>query len=78
MYKIKKSRKAKEEYIVYDVNDFNHHTHCYSLRVALKIKYLVNNLIVPTSTNKQLIVSCIRLTKNRKYKKQLQDYLSSL
>ena len=78
MYKIKKCRSKKEEWIVYDVNNFERHTHCYSKRVALKIKYLVTNKIIPTSINKQLVISCIRLTKDKRYLKQLQEYLNTL
>ena len=75
MLKIKKCRSKREEYIVYDPNNFERHTHCYSKRIALKLKYLVSNKIVPTSTNKQLVISCIRLTRDRRYKEQLQAYL---
>jgi len=76
MLKIKKSHKGKEEYIVFNTHNFIYHTHVYSLRVAKKIKYIVEHHLIPTSTNKQFVISCIRLTNNKRYKEQLTNYLT--
>jgi hypothetical protein len=74
--KIKKSHKDKEEYIVFNPHNFDLHTHVYSLRVAKKIKYIVEHQLVPTSANKQFVISCIRLTADKQYKEQLTNYLT--
>lgn len=74
MLKIKKAHKAKEEWIVYNPHNFNYHTHVYSMRVALKVKYIVEHKLIPTSTNKQFVISCMRLTADKRYKEQLYNY----
>ena len=76
MLKIKKSHKDKEEYIVFNPHNFQYHSHVYSLRVAKKIKYIVEKHLIPTSTNKQFVISCIRLTADKQYKEQLTNYLT--
>lgn len=78
MLKIKKCRSKREEYIVYDVNNFEHHTHTKHLRVALKLKYLCNNKILPTSKDVRFVESLIRLTNDRRYKQKLETYLNEL
>lgn len=77
MLKIKKSR-TKEEWIVYNPDCFETcHTHCRHKRVAIAIKYLVEHRIVPESKDKRLIDSCIRVTKNKRYLRQLEAYRES-
>lgn len=78
MLKIKKSHRM-DEWIVYDPKCFQTcHTHCRHKRVALKIRHLVSHEIMPTTHNKQFIISCLRVTKRGAYKEALQQYLTYL
>ena len=78
MLKLKKSHKNKDEWIVYNPHNFKLHTHCYSKRVALVIKSNVEKQRIPKSNNIQMIISHIRCTNNRKYKKELLNKLQTL
>jgi len=76
--KIKKSH-IKEEWIVYNPDSFRTcHTHCRHKRVAVKIKWIVEHRLIPTSHDIPFITSCIRVTKNKEYKQQLESYLITL
>ena len=77
LLKIKKSR-VKEEWIVYNPDNFALHTHCKSQRVAVAIKRTVETHSLPKSTDKRFIDSCIRVTHNKVYLRQLQAYRDSL
>lgn len=78
MLKIKKSH-MKDEWIVFNPHNFSAcHTHCRHKRVAIKIKYLVEHRIVPQSKDKRFIESCMRVTKNKAYLRQLEEYRNML
>jgi hypothetical protein len=48
------------------------HTHINNLELAKHIVYLVANRIIDPSLNARLVDSCIRLTKDKVYKKNLE------
>lgn len=73
MLKIKKS-KAKEEWIVYNSDNFNLHTHCRSQRVSVAIRRTVEHQEIPKSHDIRFIDSCIRITSNRRYRRELEEY----
>ncbi|MFA9376238.1 MAG: hypothetical protein ACERKZ_05715 [Lachnotalea sp.] len=78
MLKIKKSH-IKEEWILYNPDSFETcHTHIKHKRVAIKIKYLVEHHILPQSHDKRFVDSMIRVTKNNRYLRQLQEYRNTL
>lgn len=72
MLKIKKSHKKKNEWIVYNVDNFSLHTHCSNFRVALAIKKNVELKRLPKSRNLRTLESHKRLTRNAAYLKQLE------
>lgn len=75
MLRIKKSRRDGT-YIVYNPHNFEDcHTHCDHLRVAILIKNNVEKKRIPTSTNPKTLESHLRVTRDRKYKKAIQDIL---
>lgn len=78
MLKLKKSHRNTDEWIVYNPHNFNLHTHCFSKRVALVIKDNVEKQRIPKSNNIQMIISHIRCTNNRKYKRELLNKLQTL
>ena len=75
--KIKKSH-IKEEWIVYNPDNFALHTHCRSRRVALVIRNNVNNHRIPKTTDIRLLQSHIRVTKNKQYIQQLRERISEI
>lgn len=76
--KIKHSHN-KDEWIVYNPDSFSTcHTHVRHKRVALKIKYLAEHQIMPESRDKRFIDSIIRVTKNKAYIRQLEEYRKTL
>lgn len=76
MLKIKKSH-IKDEWIVYNPDSFKTcHTHVRHKRIALKIKFLVENKIIPNSRNIYFVDSCIRVAKNKPYLRRLEEYRS--
>lgn len=77
MLKIKKSL-TKEEWIVFNPDNFDLHTHCRSQRVAVAIKRTVEHREIPKSINLRFIDSCIRVTTNRAYIRRLQEYRNTL
>jgi len=78
MLKMKKSH-IKDEWILYNPDSFETcHTHIKHKRVALKIKYLVEHHIMPQSHDIRFIDSMIRVTKNKCYLRQLQEYRETL
>ena len=78
LLKLKKSHRI-DEWIVYNPDSFQTcHTHCRHKRVALKIRYLVTHKIVPTTHDPCFVTSCIRITKDKQYKQQLENYLKQL
>lgn len=78
MLYIRKSH-LKEEWILYNPHSFETcHTHCKHKRVAVKIKYLVEHHLVPESKDVEFVKSCMRVTKNKKYLRELKEYLYEL
>lgn len=77
MLKLKHSH-VKDEWIVYNSDNFNLHTHTRHKRVAVALKRTVEHREIPKSEDMQFIVSCIRLTNNRRYKRELEEYLESI
>jgi hypothetical protein len=78
MLKMKKSH-IKDEWILYNPDSFDTcHTHIKHKRVALKIKYLVEHHNMPQSHDIRFVDSMIRVTKNKRYLKQLQEYRDTL
>ncbi len=73
MLKIKKSM-VKEEWIVFNPDNFDLHTHCRSQRVAVAIKRTVERHDIPKSRDLRFIDSCIRVTTNKAYLRRLQAY----
>ena len=69
--KIKKAHKREDEWIVYNPDNFNLHTHCRSRRVAIAIKSNVEHQRLPKSRNLHTLYSHLRLTANRRYREQL-------
>ena len=78
MLRLKQSHRD-ESWILYDPSNFqNCHTHCRHLRVALKIRYLVEHEEMPVSKDKRFVTSCIRVTPEGSYKESLIRYLNTL
>ena len=73
MLNIKKS-KAKEEWIVFNSDNFDLHTHCRSQRVAVAIKRTVEHHEIPKSKDIRFIDSCMRVTTNKAYIRKLEAY----
>ena len=69
--KIKKCHKKEDEWIVYNPDNFKHHTHCRSRRVAIAIKNNVERQRLPKSRNLHTLYSHLRLTGNNRYRQQL-------
>lgn len=69
---------VKEEWIVFNPDNFELHTHCRSKRVAVAIKRTVEKHQLPKSTDRRFVESCIRVTKNKYYIRQLEDYVVHL
>lgn len=75
---IRKSQE-REEWILYNPHSFETcHTHCRNKRVAVKIKYLVEHHVVPDSKDLRFVDSCIRVTKNKVYLKELLKYRETI
>lgn len=77
MLKIKKSL-TKEEWIVFNPDNFDLHTHCRSQRVAVAIKRTVEHHEIPKSKNLRFIDSCMRVTTNKAYLRQLEAYRNNV
>lgn len=77
MLLIKKSH-TDGGWIVYNPHNFALHTHVKHKRVAVAMKYLVEHHRLPKSTDKRFVDSMIRLTKNKRYKRQLEEYRQML
>ena len=78
MLRIKQSHRD-ESWILYNPNNFqNCHTHCRHLRVALKIRYLVEHEEMPVSKDKRFVTSCIRVAPEGSYKESLIKYLNTI
>lgn len=77
MLKLKQSRLDKS-WIVYNPDNFEHHTHTQHKRIALKLKYLCERRITPTSKDIRFVESLLRLTCNKSYKRNLEAYRTSL
>ena len=75
--KIKKSHRDGS-WIVYNPDNFQLHTHCRSLRVALVVRNNVNRRRMPESRDIELIVSHLRVTKNKRYALLLQQRIEEL
>ena len=76
--RIKKSHRNKDEWIVYNPDNFALHTHCRSFRVALIIRDNVEKGRVPKSSDMRLLVSHRRVTKNKHYRRMLQERIDEL
>ena len=74
MLKIKKAHKDKDEWILYNPDNFALHTHCRSFRVALSIK----KKRLPRSRNLRTLESHRRVTGNRKYIRQLDTLIEEV
>ena len=77
MLKLKQS-KLDGTWVVYNPQNFNLHTHTRHKRIAIKLKYIVEHRMMPTSTDTRFIDSLIRLTSNRSYKRKLEEYKAAL
>lgn len=78
MLKIKKAHKDKDEWILYNPDNFVLHTHCRSFRVALSIKKNVEKKRLPRSRNLRTLESHRRVTGNRKYIRQLDTLIEKV
>ena len=76
--RIKKSHLRENEWIVYNPDNFNLHTHCRNKRVAIAIKNNVERLRLPRSRNLHTLYSHVRLTSNRRYKEQLLGIIAEI
>ena len=76
--KIKKSHRQKDEWIVYNPDNFELHTHCRSFRVALVLRNNVQNHRIPRSTDIRLLVSHLRLTRNRQYRRLIEERIEQV
>ena len=69
----------KDEWILYNPDSFEtFHTHIRHKRVALKIKYLAEHHEMPESRDKRFVDSLMRVTKNKCYLRQLEEYRKTL
>ena len=69
----------KEEWILYNPDSFETcHTHIRHKRVALKIKYFAEYHEMPKSRDKRFVDSLMRVTKNKRYLRQLEEYRKTL
>lgn len=69
-------KKTKDGWVVYQSRSFRRfHTHTKFYRVAKKIKWYVNNRIIPIGENKEIIKSCKRIAIDEDYIKQLNKIL---
>ncbi len=75
--KIKKSHRDGS-WIVYNPDNFQLHTHCRSLRAALVVRNNVNHRRMPESRDIELVVSHLRVTKNKRYAALLQKRIEEL
>ena len=78
MLKIKKSHCNKSEWIVYNPDNFVLHTHCRSRRVALIIRSNVKNKRMPKTKDFRLLESHLRVTKNKRYRKMIEQRIDEL
>jgi len=76
--RIKKSHRNKDEWIVYNPDNFELHTHCRSFRVALIIRDNVAKQRLPESRDMRLLVSHMRVTHNRHYRRMLEERMNEL
>lgn len=76
--RLKKSHVHKNEWILYNPDNFNLHTHCGNKRVALAIKRNVEKRRLPSSKNIRTIESHIRVVGNGKYKRELIQLLEEV
>lgn len=76
--RIKKSHRNKDEWIVYNPDNFALHTHCRSFRVALIIRDNVSNRRLPKSNDLRLLVSHMRVTHNRQYRRLLEEKIKEI
>lgn len=74
-----KIEKSKNGWIVYESRNFKKfHTHVKHLRVAKKIKRAVTTLTVPNTECIELLISCIRLSTDKKYIHLLEQKIKYL
>ena len=78
MLKIKKSHLNRDEWIVYNPDNFALHTHCRSRCVALVIRNNVNNHRMPKSKDIRLLESHLRVTKNKQYRKMIEQRIEEV
>ena len=78
MLKIKKSHRNKDEWIVYNPDNFQLHTHCRSMRVAVVIRDNVARHRLPKSTDIRLLTSHIRVTRNKQYIRLLEERINEI
>lgn len=72
-----KFRPFEDGWVVYNTDNKALHTHTPHKRIAIKICKLVNKKEVPTSNDKRLVESCLRVTHNPEYRRRLLRYLES-
>lgn len=77
MLKLKQS-KLDGSWVVYNPQNFSLHTHTKHKRIALKLKYIIEHRMVPTSKDVRFVDSLIRLTINNSYRRKLEEYRESL
>ncbi len=78
MLKIKKSHRNKDEWIVYNPDNFELHTHCRSMRIAVVIRNNVLKHQMPRSTDIRLLTSHLRLTKNKQYRRMIENRIHEI
>ena len=78
MLKIKKAHKQREEWILYNPDNFKLHTHCGSLRAALTIKRNVLKRRIPESSSLRMLESHLRVTKDKKYIAAIQRRIEEI
>lgn len=76
--KLKRSHRGAEEWILYNPDNFNLHTHCRNKRVALAIKSNVDRHRLPKSRNLRTLESHIRVTSNQKYIRQIEKLIQEI
>ncbi len=77
--KLKVKKDCNDRWIVYNPFNFdNCHTHTPHLRVAKVIQRNVNNFCIPTSRDRRMIVSHIRVSTDKVYLERLQEILDEI
>lgn len=73
-----KLKPYKGEWIVYNTDNFQLHTHVFHKRVAIKIRDCVNRRHIPDTDCRMVVESCMRLTTNKRYLRQLSTRLEEI